>query len=119
MIFENLSQFSKVTFITLVVASRALVHTGYYGLEPDRLLSTVVILGFSVLPIVWTTKTLKWTTFFIIFVPISFSALQLYRLISIGEAVSAVSWVSLTLLAVALVPLSQMPVRQKVDKGTS
>jgi hypothetical protein len=113
----GLPQFSKVAFVTLVVASRTFVHAGYYGSEFSSVLSTTVALLLSICLVIWTTRVFKWALFFAIFMALSCSVLQLYNLVSIGEAVSIFSLSSLTLLALALLPLSRMPIRQKFDGG--
>jgi hypothetical protein len=103
----------KAVFVGLLTGSRAAAHFGHHGLDPDRVISSITVLVLAVLVTLRPIAIIKRIAFFAILLPLIYSAIFAYQMYSAGEIISANSWLSIILLAAALIPLFLMPTRQK------
>lgn len=103
----------KCTFVILLLFSRTANHLGFFGLAPERIISSVIVFGLAAVLVLHTTKVIKLSMFVLILFVLIYFFYQSFMLHSVGENVSTLSWFSFGFLGFALIPLWWMPVRQK------
>ena len=110
---DNIKIFSRSAFIFSIFISRIAVHSGYLGFSSIYVTSTAIFLFLCIALLLFNNNILKWIAFSYILISVFYFIAQASALYLVGERVATSSWISFTFLAIALVPLILMPVRQK------